>query len=66
METIFGVRRRARRLMRAGLESLRDVVDERLRRIDEKRRAVAKETPASPEEAPAPRRRGRPRKVTVQ
>lgn len=69
MESIFGVRRRTRRLLRAGLEALRDIVDARLRHVDEKRQRLASgEREASPATAaqPAPRRRGRPRKVAVQ
>ncbi len=69
MESIFGIRRRTRRLLRAGLETLRDVVDARLRRIDEKRQRLAargRETSPAAGASPAPRRRGRPRKLATQ
>lgn len=68
MESIFGVRRRTRRLVRAGLETLRDIVDARMRHIDEKRRRLAShraEAPSSETQSP-PRRRGRPRKAAAQ
>lgn len=68
MESIFGIRRRARRLLRAGLEALRDVVDARIRHVEEKRaRLAARRGEASANQPqPARRRRGRPRKVAVQ
>lgn len=68
MESIFGIRRRTRRLLRAGLEALRDVVDARMRRLDQKRARLASQRGESPpgEAQPVRRRRGRPRKVAVQ
>jgi hypothetical protein len=68
MESMFGIRRRTRRFLRAGLETLRDLVDTRMRHLEQKRQRLASHPrEAAPGQAPAaPRRRGRPRKVAVQ